>query len=137
MKKIAAIIVLVVMVMGGFFALSKPAHSPEVSQQPAAMLTFATVQKEVSAGSATLLDVRTAEEYQAGHFVQATNLSLQDIEAGSLPSSAKTQPIYVYCRSGNRSAQATMVLKKAGYEVVTDLGGLDEVKAMGGSLITQ
>ena len=86
--------------------------------------------------SATLLDVRSSEEYASGHFAGAVNLDVKNIRAGKLPDSAKTQPLYVYCRSGNRSAQATELLKAAGYTVVTDLGGLDDVKAMGGALVT-
>ncbi|QQS18086.1 rhodanese-like domain-containing protein [Candidatus Saccharibacteria bacterium] len=115
--------------------VSKPASSPEISKQPAAKLSFATVKTEAEKGIATLLDVRTAEEYASGHFAGAVNHSLQDMQAGKLPDSAKTQPLYVYCRSGNRSSQATTLLKDAGYSVVTDLGGLDEVKAVGGTLV--
>jgi rhodanese-related sulfurtransferase len=135
MKKTGLIIAACAVLIAAFFVFTKPASSPEVNKQPAARLSFSLVTKEVKGGSATLLDVRTPEEYAAGHFENAVNLSLQDIEAGKLPDSAKTQPLYVYCRSGNRSAQATTLLMNAGYTVVTDLGGLDDVKAMGGTLV--
>ncbi|QQS20435.1 rhodanese-like domain-containing protein [Candidatus Saccharibacteria bacterium] len=121
--------------MGGFLLISRPDSSSEINKQPAAKLTFGLVKNEVEKGSAMLLDVREPEEYASGHFPGALNLSLQNIEAGKRPDSAKTQPLYIYCRSGNRSAQATTILKNSGYTVITDLGGLDDVTAMGGTLI--
>ena len=81
--------------------------------------------------SALVLDVRTPEEYAESHAVRATNLSLQDIQAGTLPSVAKDSEIVVYCRSGNRSAQAVMLLKQAGFTNLQDLGGVDAAKAAG------
>ena len=99
-------------------------------------LNVADFKKSLSDSTTILLDVRTPEEYASGHFAGAVNLDVENIRAGKLPDSAKTQPLYIYCRSGNRSAQATELLKAAGYTAVTDLGGLDDVEAMGGTLIT-
>lgn len=95
---------------------------------------FATIQKELKDKS-MLYDVRTAEEYRASHFENATNWSLQELEDGKLPDVSKDTKIYVYCRSGNRSSRAASILKKAGYVNVTDLGGLSDVQSMGGKLI--
>ncbi len=136
MKKIGLFAGIIGVVIGSFLLLSKPAGSPQVNNEPAAKLSFATVSNEVAKKSATLLDVRSSEEYASGHFAGAVNLDVENIRAGKLPDSAKTQPLYIYCRSGNRSAQATELLKAAGYTAVTDLGGLDDVEAMGGTLIT-
>jgi phage shock protein E len=80
-----------------------------------------------------LLDVRTPEEYNEAHFEGAMLLPLQDIESGEQLSVDKTKTIYLYCRSGNRSAQATRLLQAQDYEVV-DLGGIDDVLALGGKL---
>lgn len=70
-----------------------------------------------------LLDVRTAEEFAAGHIPGAKNISLQSLDRrlGELP---KDQPIIVYCRSGSRSATAAQLLKRQGFEDVRDLGGI-------------
>lgn len=78
-----------------------------------------------------VLDVRTPAEYSEGHAVRATNLPLQDIQAGKLPSAAKDSKIAVYCRSGNRSAQAVKLLKQAGYSNVQDLGGVEAARSAG------
>ena len=81
--------------------------------------------------SALVLDVRTAAEYTESHAVRATNLSLQDIQAGTLPKVAKDSEIVVYCRSGNRSALAVTLLKQAGFTNLQDLGGVDAAKDAG------
>ncbi len=94
---------------------------------------FAAIQDEIKQG-ALLLDVRTSEEFAAGHFENATNLPLAKIQAGQYPNVDKNTTIYVYCRSGNRSAQAKQLLEKAGFAKVEDLGGLEDVEKMGGNL---
>ncbi|GAB4544209.1 MAG: hypothetical protein OHK0023_00670 [Anaerolineae bacterium] len=70
-----------------------------------------------------LLDVRTPEEYAAGHIRGATLLPLQELEA-RLAELPKDKPVVIYCRSGNRSAQAFQILKAAGYTNLYDLGGI-------------
>lgn len=106
------------------------------SNHTAQSLTYTAVQREVK-GGARLYDVRTTEEYGAGHFEDATNWSLQDMQAGKLPDAPKNAKIFVYCRSGNRSGQAVTLLKSAGYTNVTDLRGLASVEAIGGKLTTK
>ena len=67
-----------------------------------------------------LLDVRTPEEYRDGHLPGAKNLPLDRLDTIAEPAGS---PLFVYCRSGARSAQAKARLARAGYSV-TDLGGL-------------
>lgn len=98
--------------------------------------TFASIQNDVSTNNGQLVDVRTTEEYAEGHIDSAVNLSLQAMQAGTLPSTTKDAPLYVYCRSGNRSAQATTLLKQAGYTNVTDLGAITAVEKLGGAVVT-
>ena len=71
------------------------------------------------AAGAFLLDVRTPEEFTAGHIEGATNIPLDQLggRLGDVPSGA----VVVYCRSGNRSGQAATLLCDAGYDVY-DLG---------------
>ena len=73
-----------------------------------------------STPGAVLLDVRTPEEYRAGHIPGAQNLPLNRLSAASAPAGV---PLFVYCHSGARSAQARRILEGAG-RTVTDLGGL-------------
>ncbi len=109
-------------------------NSSQKSAEGADSLTFATIQQEVSDGSAKLYDVRTQQEYDDGHFAGALLHDSQQIEAGNYPDVPKDTKLYVYCRSGNRSGQATMALKQAGFTNVTDLGGLSSVQKLGGAL---
>ena len=112
----------------GFFTVSAIR-----AQDRSSRLSFSEVQHNLVSG-AHLLDVRTKEEFDEGHFVRAELFPLQDIEAGKLPDISKDSKIYLYCRSGNRSSQAKALLEKAGYTDVTDLGGLAGVQRIGGNL---
>ncbi len=74
--------------------------------------------------NATLLDVRTPEEYQEGHIPNSKNVPLQTIETVSTLIKDKETPIFVYCLSGGRSKQAATIIKKLGYQQVTNIGGI-------------
>ncbi|EGN64856.1 rhodanese-like domain-containing protein [Fusobacterium animalis] len=69
-----------------------------------------------------LLDVREEYEYQDGHIKGAINLPLREIleKKDILP---KDKDIYVYCRSGHRSADAVNFLKSLGFEKVHNVDG--------------
>jgi rhodanese-related sulfurtransferase len=76
-------------------------------------------------GSVIILDVRTLEEYNEGHIVGALllpNESIGSTQPSLLPD--KDAVILVYCRSGNRSKQASDKLVKMGYTKVYDFGGI-------------
>jgi len=96
--------------------------------------SMATIQSDVKAG-AQLIDVRTPEEYNAGYIQGAINLPLASIQSGQLPTAAKDKKVYLYCHSGNRAGQAKIVLEQAGYTNVTNLGGINNVVALGGKQI--
>lgn len=128
MRYISIIIVVTVVTLGALVLVQKP----DQLSANAETHRFAQIQEAV-VGGALLLDVRTPGEYTAGHIDGASNLPLQEIQSGTLPNIGTDKTVYVYCQSGNRSAQATAILKKAGY-TVEDLGGIDNVTAMGGTL---
>ena len=72
-----------------------------------------------------ILDVRTEEEYADGHIVGAVcipNETIGETVSESLPD--KEQLILVYCRSGNRSVQASEKLAKFGYTNIKEFGGI-------------
>lgn len=72
-----------------------------------------------------ILDVRTAEEFADGHIPEAVNIPNEEIgteEIVELPD--KEQLILVYCRSGNRSKQASQKLADLGYTNVVEFGGI-------------
>lgn len=71
------------------------------------------------AEGATLLDVRTPEEFASGHVEGAMNIPVQ-VLGGRVKDVPKGR-VVVYCRSGGRSASAAALLKQAGFEVL-DIG---------------
>jgi phage shock protein E len=77
--------------------------------------------------TAMIIDVRTPAEWAEGRLQSAHHLELnvfaQGIEAMAPD---KDQPIYLYCRSGNRSGQARDYMVKIGYSNVVNAGGLEE-----------
>lgn len=70
----------------------------------------------------TLVDVREPYEYDGGHVPGALSMPLGQVVslAADLP---KDQPLYVICRSGNRSLQAAEALVEAGFQDVRNVGG--------------
>ena len=137
MKKMIIGFIILAVIVGGFFAFSKPSTNSTAGAVLAAstkISRFSQVQTAIDKNG-QLLDVRTPDEYNAGHIDGASNLSLQDLEAGKLPSGTKNQALFVYCHSGNRSRQATTILKASGYTNVTDLGAITHIEAIGGKLI--
>lgn len=79
---------------------------------------------------AYVLDVRTPQEFAEGHIASAVNLPLDEVEtrASEVPGD---RPVYVICRSGDRSAQASDILKKAGKNVKNVGGGMNDWASAG------
>ena len=72
---------------------------------------------------AILLDVRTAEEYRAGHIPDGIHLPLREIGRAK-EMFAKHTPIYVYSQNGGKSMQAASALVKMGFRSVKNIGGI-------------
>lgn len=136
MKIAVGVIIGVLVLVGGFLLMSEPAQQDDIaSAQTQEPSEYTRIEQEVRSGEAVMFDVRTPEEYAAGHAAAAENFSLQQLQAGQLPTIEKDTKLYVYCRSGNRSAEATAILETAGYTNVIDLGGLSDVQALGATLV--
>ena len=76
-------------------------------------------------GDDLIVDVRRADEFAEGHIPGAINIANEDIvssEPAELPH--KHHVIYVYCRSGNRSKQASAKLAAMGYTNIVECGGI-------------
>lgn len=79
----------------------------------------------IASGEAAVVDVRTPDEYAAGHLPGASNCdwNAPDFMEKMLATYPKETPLAIYCRSGKRSAAAASKLSKAGYKVSNMLGG--------------
>ncbi|MDD7771339.1 MAG: rhodanese-like domain-containing protein [Firmicutes bacterium] len=72
-----------------------------------------------------ILDVRRADEFASGHIPGAINVANESIGTAEIPELPdKNQLILVYCRSGNRSKQASQKLADLGYTNIVEFGGI-------------
>jgi len=69
-----------------------------------------------------LLDVRTPEEFEAGHIAGAVNIPVQVLDQ-YLSSVPEDLDVVLYCRTGNRSQAAMEILNQTGYDNVYDIEG--------------
>lgn len=96
----------------------KPAAKPAAAVAPTA--------------KSTLIDVRTPEEYAAGHLDGAANIPFDRIgEKITAVQPDKTAPVHLYCKSGRRAEAARQTLLKMGYTDVTNHGGYEDLKKRG------
>ncbi len=73
---------------------------------------------------AVILDVRTFQEFVSGHIEDATNIDFHaDDFIDKLKIVRKDVPIYVYCKSGGRSAAAARNMQELGFTKVYNLVG--------------
>jgi rhodanese-related sulfurtransferase len=84
---------------------------------------------------AVILDVREPEEWAAGHVEGATHVPLGEVpqRLGELPDA---DPLYVICRSGNRSGRAVAWLGQQGVETVNVAGGMRAWAAAGRPMVS-
>ena len=99
-------------------ASSKPSYRQITADEAAQMMQEET--------DFVLLDVRTQEEYASGHIPGAICIPNETIGSEEIPELPdKDQLILVYCRSGNRSKQASQKLAEQGYTNVVEFGGIN------------
>ena len=91
-------------------------------------ITAAEAKQKMAANpQAVVLDVRTAEEFREKHIPKAVLLPLAEVkEEAAVVLPDKNAEILVYCRSGNRSRQAGVLLAEMGYTSVYDFGGIQD-----------
>ena len=75
-------------------------------------------------GPQQLVDVRTLEEFKEGHLANAQNICVTDDDfQEKLSNLDKNKPVYLYCRSGKRSASAAKIMRKLGFKEIYDMEG--------------
>lgn len=117
-KRILIMTIVAVMAVG--CGGSKKADKPAKPQDNITILCVNDFAELVRKQQARVIDVRTRTEYREGHIAGAENI---DINQPDFVSRVNAQgPVAVYCRRGNRSAKAALLLAKEGVKVY-DLGG--------------
>lgn len=89
------------------------------------VLEVSQFKQEIARESVQLIDVRTPKEYEAGHINHAVNIDYFD-QANfekKINRFDKSKPVYLYCKSGNRSGKAAAILNGLGFQEIYDLKG--------------
>jgi rhodanese-related sulfurtransferase len=114
MKKVILTVVLAVFTTGTFAQTENQFRviEPEKFEQ------------EIQQEEVQLVDIRTPKEFKEGHIEGARNIDfLAEGFLKGFEALDKEKPLYIYCRSGNRSLKASAILSEAGFENITDLKG--------------
>ena len=120
MKKLFTAVLSAAAIAVPFFASANTAPQTEQS----------AVQPEKAKG--VWIDVRSAEEFNAGHLQDAVNIPHDQILARiQAVSPDKNAPVNLYCRSGRRAEAALNELKNAVYTDVTNHGGYEDLVKKG------
>ena len=87
----------------------------------------------IEKGDGIIIDVRTSQEFNSGHIIDATNIDFHsDDFSDKLENVRKDVPIYVYCRSGGRSSSAANKMEKLGFtKVYNMIGGIGSWQSEG------
>ncbi len=83
--------------------------------------------KEKILAGATVIDVRTPDEFADGHYNGAINIPVNVLPNKMGTIGPNDKPVVVYCASGSRSAMAMAMLKANGFADVTNAGGIDDM----------
>ena len=119
MKKILPIFLAALLLVG----CAAPAE--EITYRQVNMDEAITMMEEGS--GSIILDVRTPEEFAEKHIPGAINVANETIGTDEIPELPdKDQLILVYCRSGNRSKQASEKLVALGYTNIVEFGGIND-----------
>ena len=123
MKKMIPLLLMIALLLTGCAA---PAPTPNSEANTYRQVTMQqAVEMMEKEENYIILDVRTHEDFAAGHIPGAIVIPNETIgaeEIARLPD--KDQLIMVYCRSGNRSKQASDKLVKLGYTNIVEFGGI-------------
>lgn len=138
MKKIGSFLVVLLGLFGFFLLVSSPSTGIVENDTVLSDTTTSSLSRvfmdDIEQG-VPLIDVRTPEEFTEKHIAGAQNVPIDSIKNGINPDYPRDEKIYLYCRSGNRSAQAKAELQSRGFTNIIDLGAFEDVLALGGVVV--
>jgi len=113
-----------VLLLAALAAVAATACGSAVDEAVFETVEPAAFNKLVEGGDVVIVDIRTPEEYSGGHIVDSAMIDFNDpsfrARLGELDKGAHH---LIYCRTGNRSAQALPIFKELGFTRVTELDG--------------
>ena len=125
MKKVLGVVFVILIILGAIFIFipKDKEVTVELNTRYVSMDEITEIMEQNE--GYVILDVRTHEEYNEGHIPNAIcipNETIDESVINELPD--KNQLILIYCRSGNRSKQATKKLENLGYTNLVEFGGI-------------
>ncbi|MDO5440556.1 MAG: rhodanese-like domain-containing protein [Erysipelotrichaceae bacterium] len=133
MKKVFVIIVIVIVVFISIFVYKRKEAELYVDDQIEEKEVI-NMYKQISMeeakeifktkGDYIIVDVRRPDEFAEGHIPSAINIVNEEITTAPKELKDKSQVIYVYCRSGRRSKEASEKLVNLGYTNIIEFGGI-------------
>jgi rhodanese-related sulfurtransferase len=131
-RRLTATLALVVLAASGC-AGSDSADDPGPTTQPApTAVVDPTTARDAITDGAKVIDVRTPEEFAAGHLRGAVNADVSAPDfAERIAGLDKTARYVVYCASGNRAGTAIETMRGLGFEDLINGGGYEDLAALG------
>ncbi len=113
--------------------IKNAASSSQQGDQQVYHVDAATFKKVADQEKVQLVDIRTSREYQSGYIKGSVNIDWYQRDfKDQIQHLSKDKPIAIYCRSGNRSGKAALLLKSLGFKKIINLAhGINDWNRMG------
>ncbi len=103
---------------------AQPTHTKDGVKIISEKLDKSAYKTKIQESEIQLVDVRTAQEFNAGHIEGAINIDYTSSDfTEKLQTLDKTKPVAIYCQSGGRSGKASRVMVEEGFVEIYDLIG--------------
>ena len=108
-----------------FFLLFSLLVFSQENTQVYEVLSYDDFKNQINNDNVLLFDIRTMDELNSGHLKGSINIDFYEEKLFDkfFKKVNKSKPIYIYCRSGNRSKKSSEKLKKLGFVKIFDLEG--------------
>ncbi len=138
MYKSVMVLILIVSSFLIGLSLAKPTTCGASCVKQIATMDVTAFSKAITNEDEIIIDVRTPEEFAQGHIQNAVNADFNDLSQfkAYLDTLDKNQTYLIYCRTGNRSAQAQKMMEEKGFTHISNLdGGIVSWQAAGHPLV--
>lgn len=132
-RTLTATLTLLVLAASGCAGSNSTDDAPATTTQtaPTAVVEPATARDAVADG-AKLIDVRTPEEFAAGHLRGAVNVDVSEPDfVERIADLDETAAYVIYCASGNRAGTAIQTMRDQGFDDLINGGGFEDLAALG------
>ena len=125
MKKYITLIFAIVITLASVSCKNAQKNDTKVTAQAIELIAPKAMYEVLLKDTSTqLVDVRTKDEFAVSHLKDAQNICVTDTDfKQKVAHLDKDKPVYVYCKKGGRSAQASKILKELGFTKIFDLQG--------------